>query len=183
VSKHQSETRIALDLWRAECEGASGLARRQERRVSALLAHACSESPFYRHFYRGLPADDVELRDLPPRHQARTNGRLRRLGDGAGEHRDRTLAKVVIPPCVPSLSSVLAICDTGKDGVAPGFSRYTQAAGRWVSSFLITAFTSSKSKGLARRSGSSNPASWPRSPAPVARANGTSRARSAWATG
>jgi hypothetical protein len=61
-----SEARIALDLWRAEREGASGLARRQERRLSALLAHARTESPFYRHLYRGLPADGVELRDLPP---------------------------------------------------------------------------------------------------------------------
>jgi phenylacetate-CoA ligase len=66
VSKHQSEARIALDLWRAEREGASGLARRQERRLSVLLAHARTESPFYRHLYRGLPADDVELCDLPP---------------------------------------------------------------------------------------------------------------------
>jgi hypothetical protein len=66
MSKHQSEARIALDLWRAEREGTSGLVRRQERRLSALLAHARTESPFYRHLYRGLPADGVELRDLPP---------------------------------------------------------------------------------------------------------------------
>jgi len=66
VSKHQTEARIALDLWRAEREGASGLARRRERRLSALLAHARTQSPFYRHLYRGLPADGVELHDLPP---------------------------------------------------------------------------------------------------------------------
>jgi phenylacetate-CoA ligase len=66
VSKHQSEARIALDLWRAEREGASGLARRQKCRLAVLLAHARTESPFYRHLYRGLPADGVELRDLPP---------------------------------------------------------------------------------------------------------------------
>jgi hypothetical protein len=38
VSKHQTEARITLDLWRAEREGASGLARRQERRLNAALA-------------------------------------------------------------------------------------------------------------------------------------------------
>jgi phenylacetate-coenzyme A ligase PaaK-like adenylate-forming protein len=66
VSKEPGETRIALDLWRAGREGASGLARRQERRLSALLAHARAGSPFYRRLYRSLPVDAVALRDLPP---------------------------------------------------------------------------------------------------------------------
>jgi phenylacetate-coenzyme A ligase PaaK-like adenylate-forming protein len=66
VSQQPGEARIALDLWRAEREGASGLARRQERRLSALSAHARTRSPFYQRLYRGLPANGVALRDLPP---------------------------------------------------------------------------------------------------------------------
>jgi hypothetical protein len=54
-----------LDLWRAEREGAAGLARRREPRLADLLAHARGASRFYRHLYRDLPSDGVALRDLP----------------------------------------------------------------------------------------------------------------------
>lgn len=56
---------VVLDLWRAQGEGAAGLARRQESRLAALLAHARGASRFYRQLYRDRPADGVALRDLP----------------------------------------------------------------------------------------------------------------------
>ena len=65
-SKQPGEARLALDLWRAQREGAVGLARRQERRLADLVAHARSASPFYQRLYRDLPAEGVALRDLPP---------------------------------------------------------------------------------------------------------------------
>lgn len=65
-SKQQGEARVALDLWRAQHEGAAGLARRQELRLAALVAHARVSSRFYRRLYRDQPADGVALRDLPP---------------------------------------------------------------------------------------------------------------------
>lgn len=55
-----------MDLWRAQREGPAGLARRQGRRLAALVAHVRASSPFYRHLYRGVPADRVVLPDLPP---------------------------------------------------------------------------------------------------------------------
>ena len=61
-----TETRAAVDLWRAQREGQAGLARRQESRLAALLRRARGESRFYRRLYQGLPADRVDLRDLPP---------------------------------------------------------------------------------------------------------------------
>lgn len=65
-SKQPGEARLALDLWRAQREGAAGLARRQERRLTDLVAFARSASRFYQKLYRDLPADGVALRDLPP---------------------------------------------------------------------------------------------------------------------
>lgn len=56
---------IVLDLWRAEREGAAGLARRQEARFKATLADARSSSRYYRRSYRNLPADGLVLSDLP----------------------------------------------------------------------------------------------------------------------
>ncbi len=56
---------VVLDLWRAEREGAAGLAWRQESRLAALLADARRASHFYRRLYCHLPADGVTLRDLP----------------------------------------------------------------------------------------------------------------------
>lgn len=55
-----------LDLWRAEREGPAGLARRQETRLSALVAHARARSRFYQRLYRDLPEEGAGLRDLPP---------------------------------------------------------------------------------------------------------------------
>lgn len=56
---------IVLDLWRAEREGAAGLARRQGSRFATLLADTRRESRFYRHLYSPLPDDGLELSDLP----------------------------------------------------------------------------------------------------------------------
>jgi len=55
---------IALDLLRAQREGAAGIERRREARLSALVAHARATSPFYRAKYRGLP-ERPSLRELP----------------------------------------------------------------------------------------------------------------------
>ena len=65
MSEPLGEVRVALDLWRAQREGPAGLARRQEQRLAALVAHARTSSPFYRHHYRNLPSERVLLRDLP----------------------------------------------------------------------------------------------------------------------
>jgi len=66
VSNRLGRWRTALDLWRAQREGAAGLARRQEQRLAALLAHARSASPYYRRLYSHLPAERVPLQALPP---------------------------------------------------------------------------------------------------------------------
>ncbi|MGZ8725011.1 MAG: phenylacetate--CoA ligase family protein [Aeromicrobium sp.] len=60
------ELRAALDMLRAQREGVAGLARRQESRLAALVAHARAKSRFYERLYRDLPADRLVLRDLPP---------------------------------------------------------------------------------------------------------------------
>lgn len=59
------EWTVVQDLWRAGFEGAPGLARRQETRLAALLAHARGASPFYRRRYAHLPGDGAALGDLP----------------------------------------------------------------------------------------------------------------------
>lgn len=66
MSNQPGEARLALDLWRAQREGAAGLARHQKRRLAALVAHARVASPFYRRLYRDQPDGGVTLRDLPP---------------------------------------------------------------------------------------------------------------------
>jgi phenylacetate-coenzyme A ligase PaaK-like adenylate-forming protein len=58
--------RVVLDLLRAQREGPSGLSRRQEMRLAALVAHARSESGYYQRLYQGLPAGRVDLAGLPP---------------------------------------------------------------------------------------------------------------------
>ena len=60
------ELAIMIDLVRAKRGGVQGLARRRDARLAALVAYARTSSPFYRALYRGLPAEDVPLRDLPP---------------------------------------------------------------------------------------------------------------------
>lgn len=57
---------MVLDLLRAQREGALGLARRQETRLAALVAHARSASRYYERLYRGIPTDRVDLPELPP---------------------------------------------------------------------------------------------------------------------
>ncbi len=57
--------KVALDLWRAQREGAAGLARRQEARLDALVTYARARSRYYRRLYRALPAGRVMLHELP----------------------------------------------------------------------------------------------------------------------
>lgn len=66
MGEEQGRWPIVLDLWRAQREGAAGLARRQETRLDALVAHARERSPFYRAHYRALPARGIAPSDLPP---------------------------------------------------------------------------------------------------------------------
>ena len=61
-----SYLRVARDLWRAQREGPAGIARRRERRLATLVAHARARSPFYRELYAGVPAEGWRLADLPP---------------------------------------------------------------------------------------------------------------------
>jgi phenylacetate-CoA ligase len=63
-SKPPDGVRLALDLWQAQREGAAGLARRQELRLAALVAHARVKSRFYQRLYRDL-RDSIAIRDLP----------------------------------------------------------------------------------------------------------------------
>lgn len=64
------ELGIALDQLRAQRQGPAGLARRREARLAAMLTHARTSSPFYRHLYRDVaptrPSDGVVLAQLPP---------------------------------------------------------------------------------------------------------------------
>lgn len=60
------ELATMIDLVRAKRGGVPALARRRDARLAALVAHARTSSPFYRELYRGLPAEDIPLRDLPP---------------------------------------------------------------------------------------------------------------------
>lgn len=54
------ELGFALDQLRAQRQGPAGLARRREARLAAMVAHARTSSPFYRHLYR-----DVDLARVP----------------------------------------------------------------------------------------------------------------------
>ena len=63
MSNQPGEWSVALDLWRAEREGAAGLAQRQQSRFADLLAHARSASRFYAHLYRDLPATALRYAD------------------------------------------------------------------------------------------------------------------------
>jgi phenylacetate-CoA ligase len=57
---------LMLDAWRAERGGAAAVAARQQRRLADLVRFARARSPFYRALYQDLPADGVDLRQLPP---------------------------------------------------------------------------------------------------------------------
>lgn len=55
-----------LDLLRAQREGEAALARRQAVRLDALVAHARSQTAFYRGHYAALPSGRARLEQLPP---------------------------------------------------------------------------------------------------------------------
>ncbi|HSG85540.1 MAG TPA: AMP-binding protein [Candidatus Limnocylindrales bacterium] len=57
---------VARDLWRAQREGPTGIARRQARRLATLVAHARARSPYFARHYAGVPTDGWRLADLPP---------------------------------------------------------------------------------------------------------------------
>lgn len=61
-----SYAQVARDLWRAQREGPAGIARRQERRLATLVAHARARSPYYRRHYASVPTSGWRLADLPP---------------------------------------------------------------------------------------------------------------------
>ncbi len=66
VGRGPGPARAGLDLLRAQRQGASGLAGRQQARLAALVRYARARSRYYERLYRGLPAGGVVLRDLPP---------------------------------------------------------------------------------------------------------------------
>ncbi|HEY5247691.1 MAG TPA: phenylacetate--CoA ligase family protein [Dermatophilaceae bacterium] len=66
MDKSPGSVRVILDLLRAQREGVSGLSRRQEMRLVALVTHARSESGYYERLYQGLPVGRVDLPELPP---------------------------------------------------------------------------------------------------------------------
>jgi phenylacetate-coenzyme A ligase PaaK-like adenylate-forming protein len=57
---------VVLDLLRAQREGEAALARRRTARLDALVAHARSQTAFYRGHYAALPPGRVRLEQLPP---------------------------------------------------------------------------------------------------------------------
>lgn len=57
---------LAADVVLAGRAGRAGIARRRNTRLQALVRHARTSSPFYRHLYRGLPPGPVALASLPP---------------------------------------------------------------------------------------------------------------------
>jgi phenylacetate-CoA ligase len=57
---------VARDLWRAQREGPTGIARRRSRRLATLVAHARTRSPYFARHYAGVPTDGWRLADLPP---------------------------------------------------------------------------------------------------------------------
>lgn len=59
------EARLVLDLVRARREGPAGLARRQQRRLTALVGHARAASRLYQRHLDGC-APDTPLTALPP---------------------------------------------------------------------------------------------------------------------
>ena len=61
--------RMTVDLWRAEREGPAGLRRRQEERLTALVAHARVYSPYFRQVYAGLGFGPVRMSDLAVTHK------------------------------------------------------------------------------------------------------------------
>jgi phenylacetate-coenzyme A ligase PaaK-like adenylate-forming protein len=61
-----SRLALAWDAWRVGRSGPAAVAARQRSRLAALVAHARSRSPYYAEHYRNLPADRVELAQLPP---------------------------------------------------------------------------------------------------------------------
>jgi len=66
MSSTPSYARVARDLWRAQREGPAGIARRRNRRLAALVAHARARSPHYRRLYADVPPQGWSLTDLPP---------------------------------------------------------------------------------------------------------------------
>ena len=56
---------VAWDAWRATRGGAPAIARRQDKRLAALVHHARTSSRFYAGHYRDLPAGPIHLTELP----------------------------------------------------------------------------------------------------------------------
>lgn len=52
-------------MWLAQQQGKAGLRRRRRQRLSGMVRHARTSSPYYRRHYRGLPGGG-RLTDLPP---------------------------------------------------------------------------------------------------------------------
>ncbi len=57
---------IAWDTWRVGRADGEAIARRQQARLTDLVRHARSASPYYRRLYRGLPPRVTDSRLLPP---------------------------------------------------------------------------------------------------------------------
>jgi phenylacetate-coenzyme A ligase PaaK-like adenylate-forming protein len=53
------------DIYRAAHEGPAGIARRQRRRLSDLVAYARSHSPYYKELYRDVPESISDANQLP----------------------------------------------------------------------------------------------------------------------
>ncbi|QDG87054.1 phenylacetate--CoA ligase family protein [Pseudarthrobacter sp. NIBRBAC000502770] len=62
--------RLLLDARTARKQGSAGIMRRQRQRLSEMVTHARTCSPFYRRLYQGLPARVTDPRLLPVTNKA-----------------------------------------------------------------------------------------------------------------
>jgi hypothetical protein len=73
MNSDPSYAQVARDIWRAQREGPAGIARRQDRRLATLVAHARTHSAFYREApHPSMRAvADVVIGQCPPGAAAR----------------------------------------------------------------------------------------------------------------
>jgi len=81
-----SVLKIAWGAWRFARGDGNAIACRQRARLQDLVRYARSASPYYRLRYRHLPPGGVDLQSLPPVTKRRSDGALRRMGDGPRHH-------------------------------------------------------------------------------------------------
>lgn len=65
MKREETLLSIAWDAWMTRRDGPSGIARRQQERLHALVAYARAHSRYFAHLYRALPEQFTDSRQLP----------------------------------------------------------------------------------------------------------------------